>query len=247
MELITLTTAQIGGEKTNSVNARELHSFLEVGKDFSNWMKDRIDQYQFVESLDFEVFANSGVNPNGGRPAKEYAITLDMAKELSMVERNAKGKEARQYFIECEKRVKSGEGARIDVRDPSQLTSIAIQLIEVNKELEDKLEAMTPQVEAYERLAQADGSLCITDAAKSLQIRPKDLFAYLSARSWIYKRPGCGHWLGYQTKTTQGLLEHKVETVLLASGDERIREQVRVTPKGLSKLARLIKPALAAA
>jgi anti-repressor protein len=245
MELITLTTAQIGGEKTNSVNARELHAFLEIGTAFKDWIARRITEYQFKDGQDFCSFLSE--TPNGGRPAKEYAITLDMAKELSMVERNAKGKEARQYFIECEKRVKSGEGARIDVRDPSQLTSIAIQLIEVNKELEDKLEAMTPQVEAYERLAQADGSLCITDAAKSLQIRPKDLFAYLSARSWIYKRPGCGHWLGYQTKTTQGLLEHKVETVLLASGDERIREQVRVTPKGLSKLARLIKPALRAA
>ncbi|WP_238149141.1 antA/AntB antirepressor family protein [Arsenophonus endosymbiont of Aleurodicus floccissimus] len=67
--------------------------------------KKRISDYGFVENIDYVVFHNSVENPFGGRPAKEYYISLDMAKELSMVERNEKGKQARQYFIECERRI----------------------------------------------------------------------------------------------------------------------------------------------
>lgn len=86
------------------VNARDLYNFLEVKSDFNNWIKNRIRDYNFVENQDFEVFVNNYENSKGGRPTKEYAITLDMAKELSMLERNEKGKEARKYFIAVEKR-----------------------------------------------------------------------------------------------------------------------------------------------
>jgi len=95
--------ANIGGLKQFVVDARPLHAFLGVGRDFSNWIKQRISKYKFIENEDFKVFANSGVNPLGGRPSAEYLITLDAAKELSMVENNDKGREARRYFIRCEK------------------------------------------------------------------------------------------------------------------------------------------------
>ncbi|MDD9334082.1 MAG: antA/AntB antirepressor family protein, partial [Bartonella sp.] len=89
------------------VNARELHAFLEVKRDFSNWIKDRINKYSFLKNQDYIVFANFGENLQGGRPSTEYHLTLDMAKELSMVEHNEKGRQARRYFIECEKKLKS--------------------------------------------------------------------------------------------------------------------------------------------
>ena len=105
-QLIKIETKIIGNEESNAINARELHEFLEVGKDFSNWIKGRIEQYEFVENIDYEVIAIFGENPSGGRPKQEYIISIDMAKELSMVERNEKGKEARKYSIECEKKLK---------------------------------------------------------------------------------------------------------------------------------------------
>ena len=105
-QLIKIETKIIGNEESNAINARELHEFLEVGKDFSNWIKGRIEQYEFIENIDYEVIASFGENPSGGRPKQEYIISIDMAKELSMVERNDKGKEARKYFIECEKKLK---------------------------------------------------------------------------------------------------------------------------------------------
>lgn len=88
------------------VNARDLHEFLESRKDFSSWIKDRIERYDLAENEDYVVFTEFGENSKRGRPKKEYVLTLDAAKELSMVEGNEKGKQARKYFIACEKKLK---------------------------------------------------------------------------------------------------------------------------------------------
>lgn len=101
MELI-----KINNDSLNSVNARELHTFLAVGRDFSNWIKARIQKYGFVENQDFIVVANSGENLLGGRPSLDYHVSIDMAKHLSMVENNDQGRKARTYFIECEKKLR---------------------------------------------------------------------------------------------------------------------------------------------
>lgn len=110
--LISIGKREIGGHHESCVNGRDLHEFLEVGKDFTNWIKRRIEKYNFQENQDFVFFAQTGEKPNGGRPMKgrpqgEYALTLDMAKELCMIERNEKGRVARKYFIECEKRLRA--------------------------------------------------------------------------------------------------------------------------------------------
>ena len=105
-ELIPLHSQTIDGNAVETVSARELHTFLEVNTKFADWIKNRINEYDFVENQDFISFSENLEKPTGGRPSQEYFITLDMAKELSMVERNDKGKQARRYFIECEKKLK---------------------------------------------------------------------------------------------------------------------------------------------
>lgn len=112
--LIPTFNGQIGDTPQLLVNARDLHAFLEVGRDFSNWIKARIFDYDFQENQDYVVFANFGENPQGGRPTTDYHLTLDMAKELSMVERNSKGKQARRYFIDCEKRLQQSPSTATD-------------------------------------------------------------------------------------------------------------------------------------
>jgi len=119
-ELIKIEKKTIGEEEVTAVDARELHAFLEVGKVFAAWIQERIEQYGFKENLDYEVFSKSGKNPTGGRPSKEYYVSIDMAKELAMVERNEKGKQARQYFIECEKIAKKAAiGNAPKIKKPS--------------------------------------------------------------------------------------------------------------------------------
>ena len=107
-ELIPLQPQTINGNAVETVSARELHAFLEVGKDFSNWIKNRLETLGSIENEDYlviqEVFPKIG--ERGGRPKIEYYLTLDVAKHLAMMEKNEKGKQARQYFIECEKKLK---------------------------------------------------------------------------------------------------------------------------------------------
>lgn len=99
MELIKITTNENGEQL---VSGRELHDFLEVGTPYDKWFP-RMCEYGFSEGTDFSTFLSEST---GGRPKTNHAMTLDMAKEISMIQRTEKGKQARQYFIEVEKQYK---------------------------------------------------------------------------------------------------------------------------------------------
>ncbi|MBU2762355.1 antA/AntB antirepressor family protein [Acidithiobacillus caldus] len=101
--LVPVTRQMIGGEEVFAVNARDLHAFLMNRDKFATWIKDRIAQYGFIENHDFIGFSEVSEKPKGGRPSKDYLLTLDMAKELAMVERTERGRQARRYFIACER------------------------------------------------------------------------------------------------------------------------------------------------
>ena len=116
-QIISVRNSIVGDQEIQTVNARELHAFLQSKQEFASWIKSRIDQYGFVESQDFLIVLSES---SGGRPAKDYHISIDMAKELSMVERNQKGKEARQYFIECERRAKQSALAVPNFSSPAE-------------------------------------------------------------------------------------------------------------------------------
>ena len=145
-ELIPLQLQTIDGNTVETVSARELHAFLQNRDHFATWIRDRIAQYDFVENQDFVTFSE---NSEKGRPRLEYALTLDMAKELSMVERNEQGKQARRYFIECEKRLKE------------QTVSQSVQPI---GELEDKMRVWAFVIEQTTLAPVAKETLLITTA-----------------------------------------------------------------------------------
>lgn len=235
MQLIKIDSTTIGTEVKETVNARELWEFLESKRQFADWMKERIELYGFAQGVDFVQFHKK---VNGSvKPLTEYHLTLDMAKEICMVERNEKGKQARQYFIECERRAKNPLAA---LEDPAAMRTLLLGYAEKVLERDKLISHLQPQAAALHRISLADGSLCITDAAKTLGIQPqKVLIPYLRANKWIYNRTGCAHPIAYQDKLQQMLLEHKVTTVNRTDGSEKITEQVRITPKGLTKLAQI--------
>jgi phage anti-repressor protein len=106
---IPISTLKIADQKTKTINARDLHGFLGVGRDFSNWIKGRIEEYGFLENQDFSYdsgLAKIGERETGATRRIEYRLTLDMAKELCMIEKTERGKQARKYFIACERAVK---------------------------------------------------------------------------------------------------------------------------------------------
>ena len=123
------------------------------------------------------------------------------------------------------------------LNDPATMRGLLLTYSEKVLALEQANKEMAPKVAALDRIATADGSLCIRDAAKNLQVRPKDLTQWLNEQQWIYKRPGNAAWIGYQHRIQGGLLEHKMTTVYHEDGTEKTATQVRITPKGLARLA----------
>lgn len=131
--LISVTPRPIGSAVVQTVNARELHEFLEVGKDFSTWIKERIEQYGFAVGQDFSVAQYLSPPKSGSAKARpqtrsDYHLSLDMAKELAMVERTARGKQARQYFIECERRALSAPATPAPL-DPAALAAVLVPVM----------------------------------------------------------------------------------------------------------------------
>ena len=109
--LIPVFNGLIQNQPVQLCNARELHAFLEIQTRYNDWINNRINEYGFIQDEDYLVITER----TNGRPRKEYHITLDMGKELGMVERNERGRQIRQYFIRCERTLKA-------LQQPQQLT-----------------------------------------------------------------------------------------------------------------------------
>lgn len=130
-------------------NVENLFCYLEVNSKFADWIKNRINQYDFIENQDYiikEVFT-------GRRPRKEYYVTLDMAKELCMVENNEKGRQARRYFIECEKRLKNIEAEQMQKLAFRQSLGYKSQLKQQKEHYENKIKALKYDLENKKELS----------------------------------------------------------------------------------------------
>lgn len=110
--IIPVVSRTFHGKPTPMIEAERLCSFLSITTRFDTWFNRRISEYGFEENSDYVSFEQKCSKPSGGRPSRKYFLTIDMAKELAMVERTEKGREARRYFIECEKQLKEKQQAK---------------------------------------------------------------------------------------------------------------------------------------
>lgn len=235
-ELIKIESRQIAGATIPTCNARDLWQFVESRQEFANWIKGRIEKYGFVEGEDFTVDKFI----NGRSTIIDYHLTIETAKELAMVENNEKGREVRRYFIECERRAKAVDPMQI-LSDPAAMRGLLLGYTEKVLELESTVAAQAPKVAALDRIAtHSDGSFCIRDAAKTLQIQEKALRQFLQERKWIYRRPMGSGWLAYSDKLQQGLMEHKMTHGEKSDGSEWSDTQARITAKGMAKLSEML-------
>ncbi|EAJ7350224.1 phage antirepressor Ant, partial [Campylobacter coli] len=148
------TQIQIYNDKTigaeiNSANAREIFQFLNSLQDYSNWIKNRISHYNFIENQDYII----EIVYTKGRPRKEYYVTLDMAKELCMVENNEKGRQARRYFIDCEKRLKNLEQEKMEKLAFHQSLGYKSQLKQQKEHYENEIKALKYDLEHKKELS----------------------------------------------------------------------------------------------
>lgn len=183
-DLIKIEQENVDGRLTQTVNARDLHSFLEVGRDFPTWVKDRIQSYGFVENKDFLIFAGIGENLLSGRPAREYHLSLDMAKELAMVERNDKGQQARRYFIECEKKYLQNQMiARYQV--PKTFQEALRQLADAEDQKEKQLARISelePKEKVYDLCMESKSTIDLGIVARMFGYGRNTFFSILKAR-----------------------------------------------------------------
>lgn len=166
MELIKIETSE-NGERT--VNAKELHAFLEVGKNFSDWIKGRIEKYDFVKNVDYVRIKST---PQNGGVAVGYALSVDMAKELSMVERNEKGREARKYFIKMEKRA-------LQQAEQPAIPSNYAEALQLAADQARQLEEAKPKIESFDKFIDSNGLSNMGQAAKLLGTGRNKLFELL--------------------------------------------------------------------
>ncbi|EPD4352074.1 antA/AntB antirepressor family protein [Campylobacter coli] len=137
------------GAEINSANAREIFQFLNSEQEYANWIKNRISHYNFIENQDYII----ELVYTKGRPRKEYYVTLDMAKELCMVENNKKGRQARRYFIECEKRLKNLEQEKMQKLAFHQSLGYKSQLKQQKEHYENKIKALQYDLEHKKELS----------------------------------------------------------------------------------------------
>ena len=235
-ELIKLQLQTIDGNAVETVNARELHAFLEVQTRFNDWIKNRIEQYDFVENQDFLVVTEKKVTmTDAGEKAtliKEYHITLDMAKELAMVERTEKGKQARQYFIECERKLRETQAKLAPKTYVEALRTLADE-VEAHEQTKQTLAIAEPKAQYFDKLVERNLLTNFTTTAKEFGIKRKDLIDYLLDNGYIY-RDQRGNLLPYAVH-----VPHLFE-VKEYSKDAHSGVQTLVTPKGRETLRLLL-------
>ncbi|WP_254492885.1 antA/AntB antirepressor family protein [Bartonella sp. B1099] len=237
MALIKISEQVIGQETVQTVNARELHAFLEIKARFNNWIKNRIKECKFLENINFITLSKN--LENGGK-VKEYHITLDMAKHLSMIERNDKGHEARQYFIKCEKLLKKVTTPQINLANalanPLTIKQLLLESINQLEDLRNEVSTLKPKAEALESLKRSDGLFGLIEAAKILEVRPKDLTDYLRKHDWVYRRSPGAPLLPYQDKIKKGFMDCPAITIQRPDGTEKILPSTKITSRGLACL-----------
>lgn len=207
-----------------AVSARDLHDFLEVKTAYKDWFP-RMCEYGFTEGEDFCSFLSEST---GGRPAQDAVLTIDMAKELCMIQRNEKGKQARQYFLQIEK----------DWNSPEKVMARALQIAgDKLKRLESKVEADAPKVLFADAVSASKTSILVGELAKLLkqngvEIGQHRLFRWMRENGYLIRRNGTDFNMPTQKSMDLGLFTVKETAITHSDGTVTVSKTTKVTGKG---------------
>ena len=213
------------------VDARKLHAVLGPGREFNAWITGRITGLGFEIGKDFRTFSQSG---EAGQDVRNYSLSLDMAKHLAMIERTPMGRRARDYFIDCERRLLAG--APVSALPTHLETAQALVVaLTAKQQLERQIASDAPKVEFHHRVFESEGAFTIAEAAKALRTGEHRLFAVLRGRGYLMDSN-----LPFQDHIERGLFRVVVKTGEWG-GMTRTYRQTLITAKGMAVLG----PALA--
>ena len=217
-----------------TVSARELHAFLEIKSNFTTWF-ERMCEYGFLENIDYRTyFPNLESEQHGGKNKQDAQLTIEMAKEICMLQRNERGRQARQYFLELEKRWNTPE---LVMARALQLANAKVsQIKQKNSELLSIIQNNRPKVVFAEAVAASDDCILVRELAKLLaqngvNIGEIRLFEWLRAQGYLIN-VGCDRNTPTQMSVNRGLMRMKKTTVTHKSGRTTVSTTPLVTGKG---------------
>ena len=212
------------------VSGRDLHNFLGIGTQYTKWF-DRMTEYGFQENQDYILLSQKRLTNNPRNPytdVTDHLLKLDAAKEISMIQRNDKGKQARQYFLQIEKAWNS----------PEMIMKRALQFADQKiMKLESKIQQDKPKVLFADAVDSSTSSVLIGELAKLISQNGYDigqnrLFEWLRDNGFLIKRKGESFNLPTQRSMEQGLMDIKKRTINNADGSIRTTRTTKVTGKG---------------
>lgn len=214
-----------------AVSARDLHDFLEVKTAYKDWFP-RMCEYGFTEGEDFNPLKIERVQNEGermvARTVDDAVLTIDMAKELCMIQRNEKGKQARQYFLQIEK----------DWNSPEKVMARALQIAgDKLKRLESKVEADAPKVLFANAVSASKTSILVGELAKLLKqngvdIGQRRLFRWMRENGYLIRRNGTDFNMPTQKSMDLGLFTVKETAITHSDGTVTVSKTTKVTGKG---------------
>lgn len=218
---------------TQTVSARELHEQLHIKTAFKDWFP-RMCEYGFEEGKDF-CSKLSETSEKGGRPSKDADISVDMAKQICMIQRTPEGKQCRQYLLDLEKAWNTPE--QVMARALKIANRTIDSLKEHNTKLIEDCERMKPKEIFADAVSASKTSILIGDLAKLIcqngcQIGQKRLFEWMRANGYLIMRKGSDYNMPTQRSMEMGLFEIKESTHLNGDGLNVISKTPKVTGKG---------------
>lgn len=230
-----------------TLSARELHEFLGIKTSFKDWFP-RMCEYGFNESQDFNPLKNERVQFEGDRQVKrtvqDYQITLDMAKEIAMIQRSEKGKQIRQYFLELERKWNSPEAVMNRALEYSRKQVQALLQTNEKLELENKmkdqqLNELKPKADYYDQILQSKSLVLISQIAKDYGYGAPTMNKKLHELGVQYKQGG--QWLLYSKYQNKGYTHSRTINITRSDGRSDVRMQTEWTQKGRLFLYELLK------
>ncbi len=237
-ELIKVTA---DSKREQVVSARDLYEYLESKQQFADWIKNRIEKYGFVENQDFTTFSEVYEK---GRPRVDYALTIDMAKELAMVEGNERGKQARQYFIECEKRFRTQQPQEnfITPQTFSEALLLAGRIQAEKEKLEAENAKLAPKAEYTDKVLASVTDITTTTIAKELGMSAVKLNKILCEAKVQYYHDG--HYVLYSKYQSRGYTETRTYQWYDKSGVSHTKHNTVWTERGRALVHSIVNSTL---
>lgn len=210
-----------------TVLGRDLHGLLEVKEKYSQWFP-RMVEYGFTENIDFMSFSENSEKPLGGRPKQDHQLTIEMAKEICMLQRTEKGKQARQYFIQLEKDWNSPEKVMARALVVAQETIESLKVTTAVQE--QQIAELNPKATYYDLVLQCSDLVSATVIAKDYGKSAKWLNKILAENKVQFKQGGI--WVLYKKYAEKGYTQTKTDTYVDNKGIAHTKPHTHWTQKG---------------